>query len=235
MKFTQKLSVLIILFILLSNTLPAQDFSKPFELKLTYSHQTTGKYYDYNKKSHIKLVDSLYSPILDTVSIKTDSTKLVVDTTGWNARDYTFTYTKHTIQLDFSYNPNKYVKILATLPLSFYSLNEKWGILEVQNGSQSYYIDAQPKADYNLTKIDYFGLDCEAYAFNDKFILGLRGAVYIPFGGEKSVQNTLEYPFLSDGYLDVRSGPILGFRHKISDLLRKYYTIIVVKNQLMIF
>ncbi len=214
MKNTLKLSISIIIFILLSNTLPSKDFNKPFDVKLTYSRQTTGKFYDYQGKSYLKLDEEHYSPKIDTISKKTDTTNLVLDTIGWESRDYSFEYLKHSLQLDFIYNPNKYVKLEATLPLSFYSLEEKWGTLGILNGERITYAGGETKAKYNLTRLDYFGLNCEAFAYNNRLILGLRGAVYIPFGGDTSIQNTSEYPFLSDGFLDVRTGPIIGFRHK---------------------
>jgi len=204
MKITQKLSILIILFILLSNTLPSKDFNKPFDVRLTYSRQATGKFYDYSGKSHLKLVDSLYSPVVDTVS---------KDTTDWVSRDYSFDFRSHTIKLDVFYNPNNYVKLQATLPLSFYYFDEKWGTIGVLNGERITFASGETKESYNLTRLDYFGLNCEAFAFNDKFILGLRGDLHIPSGGDTSIQNTEDYPFLSDGFLDIRTGPIVGFRH----------------------
>jgi len=214
MKNTQKLSILIILFIILSNTLPSKEFGKPFEVKLSYSRHTTGKFYDYSGKSYLKLDEEKYSPKVDTLSFKTDTTDLVLDTIGWESRDYSFEYLKHSIQLDFLYNPNKYVKMQATLPLSFYMLQETWGTIGILDGERITYAGGESKAKYNLTRLDYFGLNCEAFAFNDKFILGLRGGLHIPFGGDTSIQNSSEYPFLSDGYLDARTGPIIGFRHK---------------------
>lgn len=214
MKNIQKLSILIILFILLSNTLPSKDFSKPFDVRLSYSRQSTGKFYNYNGKSNLKLVDSLYSAIIDTVSYKTDSTDLIIDTTGWNERDYSFEYSSHTIKVDFLYQPNKYILLQGTIPLTFYSLEEKWGTIGYQNGERITYASGERKVKYNLTRIDYFGLNCDAFAFNDKFILGIKGDLHIPSGGDKSIQPTTVDPFLSDGYLDIRTGPILGFRHK---------------------
>jgi hypothetical protein len=214
MQNLQKSSILIILFILLSNTLPAKDFIKPFEVKLKYSRHTTGKFYDYSGKSFLNLEEEKYSPKVDTLTYKTDTTDLVIDTIGWESRDYSFEYLKHSVEVGLTYTPNKFLTLQATIPISYYYLEEKWGTVGLDDGERITYAGGETKEKYSLTRLDYFGLDCEGYAFNDKFILGIRGSLYIPFGGDTSIQITPENLFLSDGYLDARTGPILGFRHK---------------------
>ncbi len=184
-----------------------------FEIGISYDAFNASSYYNLN--------DSLITTLQDVVR-NYDST---TDTTV----SYTFDFTKTTITLggDYYLDKNSYFGI--SLPLSFYKLHEEY--LSDQNGNR---FDRQ---NYSLTRFDYLELHSTYGSEIGNVYGGLIGKVQIPTGFEQGLYNHPDFPFLSDGALEIFAGSYFGARvNKVSFDNEIYYNYRAedFKNQLLI-
>jgi hypothetical protein len=137
---------------------------------------------------------------------------------------YTHDFKRTTIGLEFKYNFNRSLLFAAYMPLSFYSLNEKY--------FRDFYGVRYTMADLSKTRLDYLELAGRYNITKEKIISGLIAMVRIPSGFEKGQYHFVEgdstkgRPFLSDGAFEFLAGTNFGFRaEKISwenDVLFNY-------------
>ncbi len=192
---------------------------KVFELKenknfisLTYNSGVASGFYDLNGK----FVTSLW----DSTSFKDTITNEPIH------REYIFELQSYGIELGFNYNVADEFNITADIPITSYSLNERY-VSKFIYDSLGYLLGNLPKmnkADFSRTRVDYFGLGANYKGSSDDLRYGANFQLRIPSSFESGQFDSSD-TFLSDGAFAILVGGNIGYRmDKLTfDLASNYF------------
>ncbi len=190
-------------------------------IQLLYSQRVPKKVFDIaEKKSFVSLAyysgraSAFYDLNGNFITSMWDSTTFVDTVTKLPIpREYIFEFQRYGIELGFNYNLTDKFNLTAEIPISSYSINERF-VTKFIYDSLGYLkgnIPRQNKADFDRTRIDYFGIGANYAENSEDFIYGANVQVRIPSGFESGQFDSNDL-FLSDGAFAFIVGAKVGYR-----------------------
>ncbi|OGU58601.1 MAG: hypothetical protein A2X64_05095 [Ignavibacteria bacterium GWF2_33_9] len=164
---------------------------KKFEFGLTYQNLNASSFYDLNDSLHIATTELVN--LLDTAG----------NIIGDSLVNYTYDFKKTTIGLFAKYHATRDLSLFIHLPLSFYSLNEKY--------YRDYSGNRYDRRDLSRTRLDYIELGAEYEVTKNALSSGFLGSIRIPSGFDSSQEPDTNM-FLSDGFFETNIGTFFGFK-----------------------
>jgi hypothetical protein len=196
-----------------SETSSEDTKEKKFQVSLGYNHEQSSSWYLYDTDGQQSLMEDLNVIATIDSTERNDLGETIYDTTF---REYASDFFRNSFILDFSWTPNRFLKLQAEVPVSFYKEEEQYDQSAVYDPytGQTLYSGGEPKANHSRTRIDYIGLSCEGYFLNTKKVkLGSTIDLRLPTGTDDSA---LRDEFLSDGKFETYAGIISEVRGRAS-------------------
>lgn len=203
-----------IIFIIACSDLPAQNLplgnrqirkEKQWKIGLSVGSHTASRYYDKNGNEKTRLTDS--------ISVKIEDPDVSIDTTLDIEREYTFEFKKFTIALIGEYYPDDNLQLHGEVPISFYSLDERFTQKNVQiedaGVTRTYKLDQAGRTDLTRTRVDYINIGAQYRYFESIISLTALADVYIPTSFERG-QFRPQDELLSDGTFSYSAGTRLS-------------------------